>query len=328
MKLIKTTLVFFILIALFISAPRALRADVDVQSTDIIADVSPSNPGPYTNVTITLSSYATDLSKAMIEWKSGDKIILSGFGKTSYSFKTLGPNNTTSFLVTVLPTGSVKEVTKVIAITPSDVVMLWQAIDGYTPPFYRGKSFISSEGLIKVVAMPNTTGTTADKNKMTYAWSLSDQADQNASGYGKDSYTFRNSNLNASENVSVDISSLSGNYSGTGSVVVPIVDPKIIFYKRSPTEGVLYENALGNEFTMTEDEATVVAEPYFLAYKGNENDFTYSWQINGQDIDTPTKKTELTIRPSSRGGYATVSATFENLTLLFQKVVGNLKIDL
>jgi len=79
---------------------------------------------------------------------------------------------------------------------------------------------------------------------------------------------------------------------------------------------------------MTEDEATVVAEPYFLAYKGNENDFTYSWQINGQDIDTPTKKTELTIRPSSRGGYATVSATFENLTLLFQKVVGNLKIDL
>jgi hypothetical protein len=79
---------------------------------------------------------------------------------------------------------------------------------------------------------------------------------------------------------------------------------------------------------MIEDEMTIVAEPYFLSFKGNENNFTYSWQINGETIDTPSRKTELTVRPSSRGGYANISLTLENLSSLFQKVTGNLKINL
>jgi len=73
---------------------------------------------------------------------------------------------------------------------------------------------------------------------------------------------------------------------------------------------------------------TIVAEPYFLSLKGHENNFIYSWQINGERIATPSKKTELTIRPTSRGGYATIDVVIENLNELFQKVSNQLKLNL
>ena len=305
-----------------------LRAQVDMQDTDVIVETYPLNPKPYSDTTITISSYATDMNKAMIEWKSGSKILLSGYGKTKYSFKTLGPNKTISFIVTILPVDSVKQVSKVINITPSDIQILWQAVNGYTPPFYPGKSFVSSQGYIKAVAIPNTIGSNADSKKITYTWTLNDKVQPDASGYGKNYFIFENNVLNTQENVSVSISSLDGSYVGNGSVTIPIVSPEIIFYKKSPSEGILYNNAFVDQTTMTEDEITLVAEPYFLALKGNENDFTYSWQINGSDIDTPLKKSELTVKPESHGGYSTISLKIENLKLLFQEVASNLTINL
>ena len=73
---------------------------------------------------------------------------------------------------------------------------------------------------------------------------------------------------------------------------------------------------------------TVVAEPYFLAINSSGSNFNYNWSINGDPIKTPSKKTELTIRPASRGGYATIDVSFESLSKLFQKVSGTLKLTL
>jgi ribosome-associated translation inhibitor RaiA len=128
--------------------------------------------------------------------------------------------------------------------------------------------------------------------------------------------------------VTVIASSVAGNYSAENTIEIPVYKPKIIFYKRSPTEGVLYNNALDKEATMTEEEVTIVAEPYYLPIVGNENDFTYSWKINSSDIQTPIKKTELTVRPTSHDGYATIDMTIENLSKLFQKVSNALKLNL
>ena len=326
--MLKIKILSSIVLVLLAVAPVLSHAQIDVADTDINVDVYPINPAPYTNTTITLSSYATDLNKAMIQWKSGSKIVLAGYGKTRYSFKTLGPNESTSFLVTITPADSLSDINKSIAVTPSQIEILWQAVDGYTPPFYRGKSFVSREGLIKVVAMPNTVGTGADKKKMTYSWKLGDKVNQGASGFAKDFYLFRNNSLNIEESVSVVASSLSGNYNGTGQITIPIVNPKIIFYQKSPTEGIFYAEALDREFRMLGNEATIVAEPYFLALKGKENVFDYQWQINGETIETPSKKRELTVRSETKGGYAAISLVMENFNTLFQKVTGNLKINL
>ena len=91
-----------------------------------------------------------------------------------------------------------------------------------------------------------------------------------------------------------------------------------------PTRNVKLASGASGE----EDEFTVAAEPYFLALKGSESDFVYNWKINGKSIDTPSRKTELTIRPASRGGYATIDVVFENLNTFYQHVSGKIKLTL
>lgn len=314
-----------IILAVLIAVPMISTAVFSLSDSDINITINPNNPEPYQNATITLSSYATDLNKAFIEWRSGNNLILSGYGRISYSFKTLGDGMSTSFDITIKPSDSDQTIIKNILVTPSTVDMLWQAVDGYTPLFYRGKSFSSSEGLIKVVAMPDS------QNKdNTYVWKREDTTVTDASGYGKNSFTFINDYLSTEENVSVTASSTNSQYNATQSIKIPIVSPQIIFYEKLPGEGVLYGNALGSETTMdqSKNEMTIVAEPYFLNTKGNENLYTYSWMINGETTDTPAKKTEMTIRPTSRGGYATINLTLENVSRLFQKASGQLKINL
>ena len=305
--------IFFIFGLLCISHVSMAANEILIQEDDVSVDTIPENPEPYQDVTVKLSSYATDLNKAMIQWQSGSSIVLSGYGKTSYSFKTQGPNTITSINVTINIPGSIDKITKNISINPTEVELMWEGVDSYTPPFYRGKSFPTAEGLIKVVAIANTNTTKRGKGDITYTWKAGDNTNLDVSGYNKDSYVFKNSELNDVEKVSVLAESINGQYSAKNTVDIPISKPKVVFYQKSPTEGILYRNALNNETSFIGDEMTIVAVPYFLSIKGNEKYFNYGWQINGEDIPTPTNKTELTVRPTERGGYANIGLTVENL---------------
>lgn len=300
----------------------------NVYSGDINVETIPENPQPYEDVKIIISSYATDLNKAMIEWENESRVLLSGYGKTSYSFRTLGPDSSVYFNIKITPTGHYEPIIKTVGINTSEVELLWEAIDGYTPPFYKGKSFVSREGAIKVVAIPNTRKTSSIKGKVTYNWKRDGDSVLSASGYNKNSFAFMNKDLNPTEKVTVTASSLDNQYNATKTIEIPTVSPEIIFYKKSPTEGVLYNKALVDGEYLSGDEMTIVAEPYFLAIDGKEGIFDYKWKINGNQIKTPIKKTELTVTPTARGGYANISLTLENFNTIFQKVIGQLKISL
>ncbi|MFA6514719.1 MAG: hypothetical protein WCT42_00435 [Candidatus Paceibacterota bacterium] len=301
---------------------------IEVQSDEVNIEMSPRNPQPYDDVTITLSSYATDLNKAIIVWKTGSSTVLSGIGKTSYSFKASGPNTTNFFDISITPVGSMSNINKKISITPSEIEIMWESVNGYTPPFYRGKSLPSSGSFIKAVAIPNTNTIKSGSGSITYNWKNNDSAEVDSSGYNKNSYIFKNNMFDNKNEISVVASSVDGKYSAENSIQIPTYKPKIIFYKKSPTEGILYNNALDKEAYMSEEEMTILAEPYFLTLQNNENDLTYSWQINGEKIVTPSKKNELTVRPTSRGGYATINLIIENVNELFQEVSNQLKLNL
>jgi len=331
---VKLTKIKLLLIGFFvlgiINIPNFSFAEmqIEVQEGEIRVETNPSNPQPYKDVTINISSYATDLNKAVITWQIGPKIVLSGVGKTSYSFKTEGSDSTTVINITISPSGSVNTINKKIAITPSEIEIMWESVDGYTPPFYRGKSLPISGGLIKAVAIPNTNTIKSGNGSLTYTWKNNEGVVLDASGYNKNSYSFKNSMFDINNKVSVVASSINGSYAAEKTIQIPVYKPKIVFYKKSPTEGILYDNALSENQIMTDDEITIISEPYYLSLKGNEKDLIYSWQINGEGIQTPSQKTELTVRPASRGGYATINLIIENINELFQKASGQLKLSL
>lgn len=319
---------FFILGIINIPCISSAETEIMVQESEIIMEITPQNPQPYQDVTINLSSYATDLNKAMILWRSGSKTVLSGIGSTSYSFKTDGAGSSNIFDITITPVGSMNIITKKVSIYPSEVEIMWESVDGYTPPFYKGKSLPITGGFIRAVAIPNTTTIQSGNGSISYTWKNSDSVVESASGYNKNSYVFKNSMLDEINKITVSASSVAGNYSAENTIEIPLSKPKLLFYKRSPIEGVLYNNALYGETTMPEDEMTIVAEPYFMIMNRGGNIFTYDWKINGNSVKTPSKKTEMTVRPTSRGGYATIDLLIENVNELFQEVSSKLKISI
>jgi hypothetical protein len=306
----------------------AENLQIDVQEGEISVETIPNNPQPYGDVTINLTSYATDLNKAIIVWTGDKGVILSGIGETSYSFKAGGPNTSNAFNIKITPVGSMNTISKKIVINPSEIDVVWESVDGYTPPFYKGKALPTSGSTIRVVAIPNTNTIKTGVGSMAYIWSNTSETKLDASGYNKNSYTFKNSMFDDTNEVKVIASSVNGNYGAESTIKIPVYPPKVLFYKKSPTEGVLYNKNLDNNYVFSEEEMTIVAVPYFLATKGVEFNFNYNWDVNGEPIKTPKKKTELTIRPASRGGYADISITIESVSDLFQKVIGQLKLTL
>lgn len=301
---------------------------IETQDSEIIVETSPNNPEPYQDVTINITSYATNLDKAIITWEQGDRTVLSGIGKKSYSFKTKGPGSSEIFNISITPVGSMTTINKRVVISPSEIEIMWESVGGYTPPFYKGKALPISGSQIRAVAIPNTQTIKSGSGSLTYTWKNGDETQPEASGYNKNAYEFKNSLFEDISEITVIASSVSGNYGAEKSISIPMYKPKIIFYKKSPTEGVLYNSALDKEISMFEDEMTIVSEPYFASWKGHENDFIFSWQVNGKSIQTPSKKTELTIRPTSRGGFATINVVIENTNELFQQISNSLKLNL
>lgn len=326
---IKIKLIFGLIFMIgIISIPFFTNAELKIFSSDIDVQMWPEIPEPYQNVDIKLVSYATDLNKANIEWKIGSKVVLSGYGEINYSFTTPGPDTNTNIIVSITPANTMTKITKEILINPSEVEVFWEAVDGYTPPFYKGKSLVSKQGLIKVVAIPNSSTIKIGRGNISYKWMRNDNTVQEASGYNKDSYLFENNVLKPTEVISLAASSIDGSYNAKKDIEIPTYSPKMLFYKKSPTEGTLYNSVLANEAILSEDEMTLVAVPYFLAIKGDEAGFNYTWNINGDPINTPSKKTELTIRPTSRGGFANITLTIEGISKLFQIITGQLKLTL
>ncbi len=325
---------FLIIISVFIgiftiSHFSNAEQEIMILDSDISVETIPENPEPYQNITITLKSYATDLNKAKIEWIMGSNVVLSGIGKTKYSFNAPGPNATTIFDISITPQNSISNILKRVAISPSEIELMWEAVDSYTPPFYKGKSFASREGKIKVVAIPNTNTIKSGKGNISYTWKSGEGEDTNesASGYGKDFYIINNKALNTKEKVRVIASSVDGRYNATKKIEIPLVNSKVLFYKKSPTEGVLYGEAIKDDSFINEEEITLIAEPYFFSIE-NPKSIIYSWKVNNKSIETPSKKTEVTLRPASRGGYATIGFTMEDMSKLFQKVTSSIKVNL
>lgn len=312
------------MVALFLivgAVPMALHAEQMIGDADVSVNLNPEIPNAFQDVTMSLTSFATDLSAATISWTVNGKLALSGRGRTAYSFKTGAVGSTSTVDIQVSISG-VPVINKKIIVAPLETNLLWEAPDTYVPPFYKGKAMPSSEASIKVVAMPNIRtlgGTKLKSGDFTYNWKRNYDADQDASGYGKDSYLFRTGFLNNSEKISVSLSSIKDSYTSVADISISTGAPTILFYEDSPTEGIRYENALADGFDLKNQVTAVIAEPYFFSPKDPKSaDLKYAWTVNNQSIPVPVIKNHLPIQAGSQRGRAIIGLTIESASRLFE----------
>jgi hypothetical protein len=120
-----------------------------VQNSDVTISITPSSPSANQAVKATVKSYITDLDKAYISWSLNDEIKARGVGKTEFSF-TLGNLDTTTLISAEIGLTNGKTLNKSLTIAGTSVDLLWEAVDSYSPPFYKGKTLVGREGEINL----------------------------------------------------------------------------------------------------------------------------------------------------------------------------------
>ncbi|MFC1775293.1 hypothetical protein ACFLY0_00315 [Patescibacteria group bacterium] len=282
-----TKILFFTTIfamCIFPAVPNAQAAN-----TDVILDSIPRIPGPNDDVSLKLTSYSVDLSRSKISWYEDGELVLSGTGKTEYSFVMKDLGSRTKFNIYVQQ-GGLKQIEISRTFVSSEVDLLWEATQSYTPPFYKGKALPASQEEIRIVAMPNVTsvdGVKLNPNNLIYKWRKNGKyRDLNSqSGYNRKSVVFEQDLLNAKEDVSVEISSSTWDASANGRVVIERVQPEIYVYHNHPLEGIIYEKILDKNFLMENKEVSVAAEPYYfsLGEAGFDN-ISFNWRTDNKPV--------------------------------------------
>lgn len=299
-----------------------------VSPGSILVSVSPKNPAPYENTTITLSSFAANLDTVTITWLVGGKVSLSGIGKKSFAI-TAGASGTEARVEAriMLPDG---EIDKNIVVRPGVLTLLWQANDSYVPPFYKGKALPTSDSDIKVVAMPEikTGSMVVNPKNLAYAWKKDYTNMQDGSGYGKNFFVFSNDYLDDLNNIGVVASTVDQQYFSEGNIDIVTYSPVISFYKKDPELGTIWEQALGNAHRIVGDEV-VVAAPYFISPKDiRRPDLVWSWFINDAMVSVSYPKNVIPLKVQAGvSGVSKLRLNIENSYKIFETASKEINVE-
>ncbi|MFH1608831.1 MAG: hypothetical protein ABH951_02320 [Patescibacteria group bacterium] len=305
----KNLFLFFILICVFF----AFSAHAQIKSENISLSLNPEQPKANETVRASVSSYINDLNKALISWSLNGQIVVQGVGEKNFSFKT-GENGIQTIIDVQIDTVEGFSIKKQAIISPFEIDLLWEANNSYVPPFYKGKASVPPEGTVKVVAMLNSN----KSNSASYQWKLDGTSKQNSSGYGKNFYIFKKTYLDKNNKIEITASSLLGDPLGSGKIEVREQNPKIVFYKKDQLFGTRWQEALKNNFRISQEGETIVAEPYFISPKNiNSSDLSFDWFLGGFPVDTPTIKNEITIKPESTNGSSKINVQLKNIRTMF-----------
>lgn len=307
-------------------SPRSIRQNSISQYLKV--QFSPRNPKPGETVRVTAESFLSDLNKATITWSVNGKAVERGIGKTSFSFQ-VGASGATTRLGILIVTNQGEEVYKEYGFNPIGLTLLWEA-DTYTPPFYKGKPLVAYQSRVRAIAVPDAAYTkdAVDASSLSYVWRQDGDAVSDASGYGKNSYTFTAPRPYEKAKISVSATPLTGGAQSEFLLDLPLANPFILFYEEDPLLGVRYERPLAKTFTLTQKDVSVRAEPFFFSNERNNDAaplFSYTWELNGKQVAnlgrTITLKNE-----KGESGEASLSLGMAGIRKTFQAASQSLRI--
>jgi hypothetical protein len=302
------------------SAGFALTTDPNLSLS-----INPTNPDPGVMVSATVSANEFSVDLSTITWSVDGKKVNEGKGLKLFSFQ--APANGKSMTVTAkVVTPARLTLEKSITISPAGMDILWEVVDGYAPPFYKGKVLPIKQSGVRVVAMPNVklaNGKSAQAGDFVYMWKQDGENMVSQSGYGKNSFFFSNQILNADNQINV--SATNGSKQLSGFITLVPFTPEILFYENNPDLGVQYQKALVTNTGLQTARLAVVAEPYNLLrdFKTNAN-AKIDWMVNNQKF-TAQSKNEV-ILSTANISKLSLSASYNETDKLFRNF--NSSVDL
>ncbi len=270
--------------------PSSLSIPAKVPGLDEQVDVTvyPENPKPNEDVTITVNTYGIDINTNLIIWKLNGKEVLKGIGQKKYTFN-VGRTGTVSKVDLSIHPSNGPVIDKSYSFTPVDVDILWQA-DTYTPPFYKGKALFTPESSVTVTALPNISlkGTKISPSDVVYKWKVNYDLDNDASGFGKNSYLFKGPIILKDQLIGAYVYAASTpEVQGNNQVNLVNSYPQAVLYEDNPLLGILFNKAISGSFNIEGNEVKIGAFPYYFSTKTKNDKVNYKWTLDDNTLDMP-----------------------------------------
>lgn len=297
-------------------------AQINVLQTDVNIQMVPENPGPNEITQVSVASFATNINSANITWKINGKTQKFGVGEKVFSFTT-GDSNTTTLLEIIIETLEGETIRKTYNIKPVEIDLLWES-DGFVPPFYKGKALLSHQNKISLIAIPHITssnGVEIGSKNLIYTWKKNGSVIEDASGFGKNTYTFYSSLISRPLDVSVEVSTVDMAHTGFATINLTPKDPQIVFYKKDPSAGIEFQKSLKYNIEQKPlKEVVVVGFPLFFGVTDPQtSELTYKWTVNGVSTNNAANQnTQVFRQKEGTSGTSKIGLTIENSRKILQ----------
>jgi hypothetical protein len=305
------------------SAQTALTDFVLFNANDIDFEFNPQFPLPNQQVTIRAISFVVDLNRVMIEWRVDGRPFAGGVGVREITLQTKGIGENLAVEALVYVPGQ-SPVRRSFNFAPADAIILWEAVQSYTPPFYRGKALPGEEGLVKIVILPifpNDIRYDA-YTRAVYIWDRNGVRQERNGGFGRSTFMVLPNVLRAQERIDVTVSDRDNRFTSTKTVGVQAFDLRPQLFAYEPTEGLRFNVTQG--FTLPNDIRSIqlIGEPFFFDSK-NEflTDLGFDWIVQNRSItlDPNANPRLLNIDIPSGRGTIDIRSRLENTNTIFQE---------
>jgi hypothetical protein len=295
----------------FIKASFAQEGPADTLLLDI--SLIPSNPEPQQRTIARVTTLDGNINRANLVWFLNGEPLDQGVGKTQVTFITPASGNTAVLTVE----GSLDGLSGSASLTviPGQVDLFWEAVDSYTPPFYKGKAIPSAMANIRVVAVPSPLA----PRSIAYQWERNDAVLQGLSGAGRNSVTIKNTELVVTENIKVSIDS--SQFQGENRIQITPRSPSIIVYPKN--EGFIDFSRGSNETLSLSTIGTVLRiEPYFFSMGSSKLDdwLRFAYTFNGESYIPEGKVNEIEVSAPETGGTSRFFIEVESIREALQNV--------
>lgn len=284
------------LVPIINTTPSSSFGGVNAYTQTLLFIKTPQVPGPYEDMEIKAQSYTYDLDRTNLSWYIDDVLVQQGVGLRRLNIQTKGIGEPTVVrVVGATPGGQTIQLVEIMR--PTHVAIAWEA-GTYRPPFYKGKALHSASTFVTITAFPTilaTDGSVIPPEDMVYSWKLGTQPITGFDGFGNQSITIQNTKFVAPMQISVDIETKDQTQKTRGEVIIPVDQPDIVFYENHPLLGILYNRAIGSSINLTDQELTIIAEPYhFEGTRRSAVGLERSWRIDQNVINA---NEEISLRP-------------------------------
>lgn len=296
---------------------------VNVDSSDIEIVQNPKSPEPFSTVSLRLLSNTVDLNRYPITWSVNGELKNSGVGERDQRVTIGGYGSTTTVSVTV--SLGLNSVQKQLVISPQDSTLLWEAIDSYVPPFYKGKKMPGRESYIRVVGIPHFQQVSGISNQnAVFLWERNGNRILNTGGYKKGSIIIEQNKLRTNELIKAIISSQDNRFTSEKTIIIPTINPEINWYVKN-SQGYRRLISINNGVNIAQESSIIVAEPYFFSLN-TINDLVFNWKIGGEMfyLDTDAPENEILVSHPNETGRANFFVEVENPITFLQNTSGAL----